>query len=78
MTKSRQCVKNAKNEIASLKEKICNLIQKSESVDQGLHGGLATVIHENTSDIHKAFLEGSFCRVFCDQQLEEKPMHDNI
>ena len=37
VTKLRQRVKNAENEIARLKEKICNLIQKSESVDEGLH-----------------------------------------
>ena len=43
MTKSRQRVKNAENEITRFKEKICNLIQKSESVDQGLLGDLATI-----------------------------------
>ena len=39
-------------------------------MDQGLHGDLVTVMHENTSAIHKAFPEGSFLREFWDQQLE--------
>ena len=30
------------NEITRLKERMCNLIQKSESVDEGLYGDLAT------------------------------------
>ena len=72
----RQRVKNAENEVIKLKERECNLIQKSDSVDQGLHDDLSTIINENTSDIQKAFPEGSFRRVFWDQQLENSKKTD--
>ena len=41
------------NKVARLKGKICNLIQKCESVDQGLYGNFAVSMDKNTigSDI---------------------------
>ena len=47
-------------------------------MDQGLHDELSTIMNENTNDIQKAFPEGSFHRVFWDQQLENsKVMPDS-
>ena len=72
----RQRVKNAENEVMRLKERLRNLIESSESVDQGLHDDLSTIMSENTNDIQKAFPEGSFRRVFWDQQLENSKKGD--
>ena len=51
----RQRVKNAENQVARLKERLCTVIQESESVDQGLHNDLSTIMKENTSAIQGAF-----------------------
>ncbi len=74
--KLRQCVKNAECEVSRLKEKVCTFIQKSETIDEGFHQDLATIMDVNTSDIHKAFPEGTFRRVFWDQQLENSKKGD--
>ena len=52
------------------------MIEKSESVDQGLHGNLSAIMNDNVSEIHKTFPEGSFARVFWDQQLENSKKGD--
>ena len=68
VTKLRQLVEN---EITRLKVKICNLVQKSESVDQGLHGNLATVM--KTLVIYMRHFQKA---VFLDQQLENSRKTD--
>ena len=52
VTKLRQRVKSEENEVSRLKEKIANLIQTSEIVDEGLHTDLSTIMHDNTNDVH--------------------------
>ena len=76
VTKLRQQVKSAENEVTRLKEKIANLIQTSEIVDEGLHRDLSTIMHDKTNDVHKAFPEGTFHRVFWDQQIENMKKND--
>ena len=72
----RQQVRNAENEVIRLKESLCNTIEKSEPVDQGLHNDLSAIMDENTSAIQSAFREGSFHRVFWNQQLENSKKTD--
>ena len=69
-------MRNAENEVARLKKKVCNLIQKGEELDQGLHKDLSAIMHDSTPNMHKAFPEGTFCRVFWDQQLENAKKDD--
>ena len=47
-------------------------------MDQGLHDDLSTIMteNENTHDVREAFAEGSFRRVFWDQQLENSKKAD--
>ena len=66
----RQRVKNAENELTRLRERLCNKIEKSESVDKGLHNDLTTIMNHNVNEIQKAFPEGSFRHIFWDQQQE--------
>lgn len=67
----RKRVKTAEAEIVRLKQKVLELIQeKGEDVDGGLHQDLSLIMQENTSDVHAAFPEGTFRRIFWDQQLE--------
>ena len=66
---------DAENEVTRL----CKMIEKSESVDQGLHDDLHVSHHEWKmwmKYVHKAFPEGSFSRVFWDQQLENSKKGD--
>lgn len=51
-------------------------MQTSEIVDEGLHSDLSTIMQDNTHDVHKAFPEGTFCRVFWDQQMENVKKND--
>ena len=46
------------------------MIEKSESVDKGLHNDLTTIMNDNVNEIQKAFPEGSFRHIFWDQQQE--------
>ena len=64
-------MKNAETEIVKLKEKVLNLIQENgDDIDHGLHGDLLSIAQEKTKDVQAAFPEGTFRRVFWDQQIE--------
>ena len=64
----RKRVQNAEREVAKLKEKVHILMQHGQNVDLGLHEDLTAIMQESTSDIHKAFPEGTFRRIFWDQE----------
>lgn len=69
-------MKSAENEVTKLKEKISNLIQTGEMVDEGFNSDLSTIMEDNTDDVHKAFPEGTFRRIFWDQQMENVKKND--
>ena len=73
----RQRAKNAEAQVIKLKDKLCKIIQESESVDQGLHNDLSTIMEENTTSIHSAFPKGSSRQVFWDQQPENSKNTDS-
>ena len=70
VTNLRQRVRNAEVEAFKLKDMVRNLIEKSEAVDEGLHEDLTTIVNESTQEVQNAFPEGTFRRVFWDQQIE--------
>lgn len=76
VTNLRQRVRNAEVEISKLKDKVRNLIEKSEAIDEGLHNDLSTIVNESTQEVHNSFPEGTFRRVFWDQQIENAKKGD--
>ena len=76
VTNLRQRVRNAEVEVFKLKDMVRNLIEKSEAVDEGLHEDLTTIVNESTQEVQNAFPEGTFRRVFWDQQIENTKKSD--
>lgn len=71
-------VQVAENEARKLQVKIEMLTQQQgESVDNGLHGDLLDIMKENTPEIEKAYPEGSFKRLFWEEQLRAASKKDS-
>lgn len=65
------------SEVRKLQAKIENLTQQlGNSVDSGLHGDLLDIMKENTPEMEKAFPEGSFKRLFWQEQLRAASKKD--
>ena len=69
MEKMRCNIKIAASEIRRLRKKVRSLIDKSDPIDDEFHQDLRSIVTENTDKIHQTFPEGTFRRVFWDQQL---------
>ena len=68
---------NAEKELKKLKERIANSAEKiGTSVDSYLHADLKQIISENQASIHNQFPEGSFKRLFWDQQAKAASLSD--
>ncbi len=70
LSNMRQRIKNAEATISWLKEKISDFIDRSDPVDKVLHQDLKSILEENSEAVHESFPEGTFRRVFWDQQFE--------
>ena len=71
MSKLRYRARTAETEILRLNEKISKLTAtQGEVVDGDLHSDLIAIMHENSEKIKTAYPEGSFSRLFWDQQLK--------
>lgn len=66
----RRRIKNAEATISRLKEKKSDFIDRSALVDKVLHQDLKSILEENSDAVRESFPEGTFRRVFWDQQLE--------
>ena len=67
----RTRLNSAERQLANLKRKIeASTEAKGVMLDEDLHQDLADVIEEHTASIHEEFPEGSFRRLFWDQQRE--------
>ena len=78
ISKLKQRVKIAESEVVRLKEKVLNMLEKSgEEIDEGLHGDLSSIVQEKSEDIHTFFPEGTFRRVFWDQQVKNSRKSDS-
>lgn len=72
--KRKVCVKTTKR----LQDRIAKLIVSNDiTVDEGLNSDLTTIMEENTENINKNFPEGSFHRLFWEQQQEALQAKDS-
>ena len=56
ISKLKQRVKTAESEVARLKEKVLNMLEKSgEEIDEGLHGDLSSIVQEKSEDVTYLF-----------------------
>ena len=68
---------NAENELKQLKARIASSAEKNGiSVDSYLHADLKEIIAENQQSIYDQFPEGSFKRLFWDQQAQAASLAD--
>jgi hypothetical protein len=69
---------SAERELKQLKEKITRSAERiGTSVDSYLHADLKKIITENQSSVHNNFPEGSFKRLFWDQQAQAASVTDS-
>ena len=68
---------DAEQKVKSLQRRITELTtNEGESLDSSLHGDLLSIMTENTEDIRKKFPEGSFRRLFWEEQLKAASQKD--
>ena len=65
----RKRVRKAQIELKKLTEKVDKLIDQGKEIDQQVHSDLIEVMNNHSGEVYKQFPEGSFARVFWDQQL---------
>ena len=71
MSKLRDRARAAETEILRLNEKISKLTAtQGEIVDTDLHSDLIAIMNENSEKVKSVYPEGSFSRLFWDQQLK--------
>ena len=67
----------AENEVRKLQEKIEKLTeQQGDKVDDDFHGDLLGIMKEKSPEIEKAYPEGSFKRLFWEEQLRAASKKD--
>ena len=69
--------RSAEKEVKRLQEKVAMLIKHADELDPQLHHDLVQVMEENSEKIHREFPEGSFRRVFWDQQIKNARVKDS-
>ena len=71
-------VQSAEKELSKLQAKVKQLTQKQgESVSDALHDDLRSIMEENSDQIAKAYPEGSFRRLFWEEQLRAASLKDS-
>ena len=75
MSKLKERVHVAEKQVQKPRATIRNLTQKQgESVDNDLCADLIGIMNENCEQVKKAFPEGSFARLFWEEQLQAVPI----
>ena len=76
--KLKKKAQSAEKEVSKLQAKIKKLTQEQgESVDEALHGDLESIMKENNDEIAKAYPEGSFSRLFWEEQKHAASVKDS-
>ena len=65
----RKRARKTEGELKKVKERVNTLIDQGKEIDQQVHSDLIEVMNEHTTEVYETFSEGSFARVFWDQQL---------
>ena len=65
----RKRARKGKSYLKKLADKVNSRIDHGKDVDHQVHGDLIEVMNMHSTEVHKQFPEGSFARVFWDQQL---------
>ena len=77
LDKMKKCVHEAESEVRKLQQKIEQLTrEQGESIDSDLHGDLLGIMKDKTKDINQAYPEGSFARLFWEEQLRAATAKD--
>ena len=67
----------AEKEVLIVQKKITSMTKKQgECVDSSLHGDLLHIMTEKTPEINQVYPEGSFSRMFWEQQLQAASVKD--
>ena len=70
-TEMKQRIRSAEASVKYLKQKIAiSMQQLGVVVDDSLHSGLEGIMQGNTTNIQEKYAEGSFHRLFWDQQMK--------
>ncbi|SMN01866.1 hypothetical protein SPONN_135 [uncultured Candidatus Thioglobus sp.] len=68
--KMKTRLRTAEHQVLKLKEKITKITSEfGDKIDSGLQSDLLAIMNEKTDAIHSVYSEGSFSRLFWDQQL---------
>jgi len=65
----RERSRKAESKLKKLTEKVKRLLDQGEEVDQQVHSDMVGVMKEQSPVVYNQFPEGSFARIFWDQQL---------
>ncbi|SMN01853.1 hypothetical protein SPONN_126 [uncultured Candidatus Thioglobus sp.] len=77
MSKLKKRLVMAERQVNKLAAKIEEFTQtQGTSVDPGLHSGLLSVMNDSTETVNKTFAEGTFARLFWEQQLKVASVKD--
>lgn len=77
MEKLKKRVRVAENTVTRLQEKIRKLtLDKGEVLDTSLQSDMLMIMDEHTDRIRGAYPEGSFARLFWEEQLKVKSLAD--
>ena len=77
LDKMKKRVLVAENEVRKLQQKVKQLTQeRGENIDKDVHGELLSIMQEKTNDILQAYPEGTFARLFWEEQLRAATAKD--
>ena len=78
MKEMKKRIHTAESELRNLQKKLQGLTkQNGEKVDNNLHNDLLSIMRENTDKIRVAYPEGSFNRLFWEEQLQASTANDS-
>ena len=77
LDKMKKRAQAAEREVRTLQQKVEQLTEEhGESIDSDLHDDLLGIMHEKTEEIQQAYPEGSFGRLFWEEQLRAATAKD--
>ena len=78
ISKLRNKVRTTKEQIKKLREKIKDISNRyGETLDEGLHSDLVSIMRDNQEQINEAYPEGSFPRLFWEEQFKAASLADS-
>ena len=69
MQKMRKRIRGAEQTVQQLTAKIEALMKHGESIDSAMHTDILSIMTDKTDEIRKTYAEGSFSRLFWEEQL---------